>query len=47
MSNLVLAESIFDKALWEGGWLYWWQLPAVAMLVAIIIFWMMYRRKQM
>jgi len=34
-------------AIWPGGWLYWWQLPAIVLLIAIIIFWVMYRRKQM
>jgi cytochrome c-type biogenesis protein CcmH/NrfF len=47
MLNMVLAEGFFDKTLWEGGWLYVWQLPAIALLIGIIIFWMIYRRKQM
>ncbi|HUT56403.1 MAG TPA: hypothetical protein VNA25_00855 [Phycisphaerae bacterium] len=26
---------------------YWWQIPLVIVLVGLIIFWVMYRRKQM
>ncbi len=25
----------------------WWQIPLVILLIAIIVFWIMYRRKQM
>jgi len=26
---------------------YWWQIPVVLLLVALIIFWVQYRKKQM
>ena len=26
---------------------YWWQIPLVIVLIGLIIFWVMYRRKQM
>ncbi len=29
------------------SFMYWWQIPAIILLIAIIIFWVMYRRKQM
>ena len=28
-------------------WLYWWQLPLILLLVALIVFWRIYRNKQM
>jgi cytochrome c-type biogenesis protein CcmH/NrfF len=28
-------------------WLYWWQLPLLALLVAVIVFYVIYRRRQM
>ncbi len=28
-------------------WLYWWQLPALGLLVVLIIFWLQYRKRQM
>ena len=30
-----------------GGYVEWWQLVLIALLIAIIIFYVMYRRKQM
>lgn len=28
-------------------WLFWWQLPLVLLLIAILVFWKIYRNKQM
>lgn len=28
-------------------WLYWWQIPLLVLLVALIVFWKSYRNKQM
>jgi len=28
-------------------WLYAWQIPLVLLLIALIVFWVIYRRKQM
>ena len=41
MSMLPLAE------LWGFEWLYWWQIPMVLLLIALIIFWKVYRSKTM
>ncbi len=41
MSTLPLA------ALWGIEWLYWWQLPMLGLLILLIIFWKVYRSKQM
>lgn len=30
-----------------GGWVEWWQLVLLIVLIGIIIFWVRYRRKQM
>jgi hypothetical protein len=46
MPSAMLA-SIWDTPIWPNGFLYWWQIPAFILLIAIIIFWVMYRRKQM
>lgn len=45
MLNAMLA-GFFDP-LWSGGFLYVWQIPAIILLIAIIIFWVQYRKKQM
>ena len=37
----------FMDPLWEGSWFYGWQVPLVILVVALIIFWMQYRKKQM
>ena len=28
-------------------WLFWWQLPLVLLLVALVVFWRIYRNRQM
>ncbi len=33
--------------LWGIDWLYWWQIPMIILLIALIIFWKIYRSKQM
>jgi len=33
--------------LWGQEWLYWWQIPLLILLIALIIGWVMYRRRQM
>ena len=32
-----------------GGidWLYWWQIPLFLLMIALVVFWVMYRRRQM
>ncbi len=30
-----------------GGWVQWWQIVLLIVLIALIVFWVMYRRKQM
>ena len=30
-----------------GGWVQPWQIVLLLVLIALIVFWMMYRRKQM
>ena len=37
----------FMSPLWEDSIFYVWQIPVVLILVALIIFWMQYRKKQM
>ena len=46
MANGLLA-GFFSDPLWNDGWLYGWQIPCILLLIAIISFWVMYRRKQM
>lgn len=47
LSNAILADFL-DKTLPSPfSFLYLWQLPVIVLLIAIIIFWVMYRRKQM
>ncbi len=41
VSALPLAE------LWGISWLFWWQPIALVALILLIIFWVMYRRRQM
>ncbi len=31
----------------EGGWIHWWQIVLLLAVIALIVFWTMYRRKQM
>jgi hypothetical protein len=37
----------FTDPIWQDGWLFWWQVPLIILLIAIIIGYMMYRRRQM
>jgi cytochrome c-type biogenesis protein CcmH/NrfF len=30
-----------------GEYFVWWQIPLVLVLVGLIVFWMIYRRRQM
>jgi len=33
-----------------AGWteaFFWWQIPLVLLLIGLIVFWIMYRRRQM
>jgi cytochrome c-type biogenesis protein CcmH/NrfF len=30
-----------------GDYFVWWQLPLVILLVVLIVFWIMYRKRQM
>ena len=30
-----------------GGWVEWWQIALLIVLAVLIVFWMMYRRRQM
>jgi hypothetical protein len=41
MATLPLAEFL------GISWLFWWQLPLLALLILLIIFWRIYRSKQM
>lgn len=34
-------------ALFGISWLFWWQLPLLLILVGLIVFLVMYRRRQM
>ena len=29
------------------GWMVWWQIPLLLVLIALVVFWVMYRRRQM
>ena len=40
LNMLPLAE------LWGIEWLFWWQLPLALVLVGLIVFLVMYRRRQ-
>lgn len=43
-----MAHVISLAKVWgEGGWIQWWQVLLLSVLVALIVFWMMYRRKQL
>ena len=42
-----LLASFLTEPLWKDGFLFVWQIPAVLVMVGLIIFWVMYRRKQM
>jgi hypothetical protein len=33
-------------ALWGIGWLFWWQIPLALILIGLIVFLVMYRRRQ-
>lgn len=40
----------FFSPIAKDGWLsafYWWQIPVLILLIAIIIFWVRYRKSQM
>jgi hypothetical protein len=37
----------FTDPIWTDGWLFWWQVPLIILLIAIIVGWIMYRRRQM
>ncbi|MCL2701287.1 MAG: hypothetical protein FWE88_06290 [Phycisphaerae bacterium] len=37
----------FTQPIWEDGFLFWWQIPVVLLLVGLIIFWTQYRKRQM
>ena len=30
-----------------GDYFYWWQIPLVILLIALIVFWKIYRSRQM
>ena len=48
--NTLVTLAGFTSPISEEGFLsyiYWWQLIALALLVALIIFWVQYRKKQM
>ena len=32
--------------LWGISWLWWWQLPLFALVIALVVFWVVYRRRQ-
>ena len=46
MATLTMLAGFMDP-LWEDSIFYWWQVPVVLLLVALIIFWMQYRKRQM
>ncbi len=33
--------------LWGIQWLFWWQIPLLIVLIVLIIFWRIYRNRQM
>ncbi len=39
--------NMLAKVFGEGGIIEWWQLLLIGLLIAIIVFYVMYRRKQM
>ena len=41
-----MAEMTMPSAV-LGSLFEWWQIPAVLVLIALIVFWVMYRRRQM
>lgn len=49
MSNLAVLAGIMDPIANDGflNAFYWWQVPLIILLIAIIVGWVMYRRKQM
>ncbi len=28
-------------------WLFWWQIPLILLLIALLVFWKIYRNRQM
>ncbi len=46
MSHATMLAGLMDP-IWTNGWLYWYQIPMIILLIAIIVGWVMYRRKQM
>jgi hypothetical protein len=33
--------------LWGVEWLFWWQIPLLLILIGLVVFLIMYRRRQM
>lgn len=42
----VMASVIPLAKIW-GEWIHWWQIVLLLVMIALIVFWTMYRRKQM
>ncbi len=49
MMDATLLGGLWDPIGKDGilQYLSWYQIPAIILLIAIIIFWVIYRRKQM
>ena len=37
----------FADPIWKDGFIYWWQVPLLLVVVALVIFLVMYKRRQM
>lgn len=46
MSAFLTVAGLWDP-IWEDGFLFWWQVPMLLVLAALVVGWIMYRRRQM
>jgi len=49
MNTLVTLAGFFEPISEEGffSYIYWWQIPVLLLMIALIIFWVQYRKRQM
>jgi len=43
----VMMEAVPLAKLWGITWLWWWQVPLFLLVAVLVVFWVMYRRRQM
>jgi len=47
MNSLLTLAFDFFAPLWTDSFFYWYQIPLLLALIAIIVFWLRYRKRQM